>query len=74
MNKLVNSIWDKEELLQWKESTISSIYKKCDETNCNNCRSTLLSSTYKISPNVILSVLNLAVDEIIGGYQFQIKY
>jgi hypothetical protein len=37
--KLINSIWNKEELPeQWKESVIVPIYKKDDKTDCSNYR------------------------------------
>jgi hypothetical protein len=39
IHKLINSIWNKEELPeQWKESIIVPIYKKGDETDCSNYR------------------------------------
>jgi hypothetical protein len=35
--KLISSLWNKEELpQQWKECIIVPIYKKDDETDCNN--------------------------------------
>jgi hypothetical protein len=37
IHKLMNSVWNKEELPeQWKESIIVPIYKKGDETDCSN--------------------------------------
>jgi hypothetical protein len=37
INRLICSIWNKEELpQQWKESVIVPIYKKCVKTDCNN--------------------------------------
>jgi hypothetical protein len=37
IHKLINSIWNKEELPeQWKESIIVPIYKKGDKTDCSN--------------------------------------
>jgi len=37
IHKLINSIWNKEELSEeWKESIIVPIYKKGDKTDCSN--------------------------------------
>ena len=58
-HKLITSIWNKEELPQgWKESIIVSAYKKGDKTHCSNYRGTsVLSTTYKILSNILLSRL-----------------
>jgi hypothetical protein len=46
IHKLVNSVWNKEELPdQWKESIIVPIHKKCDKTDCNNCHWISMLST-----------------------------
>jgi hypothetical protein len=43
IHKLINSIWNKEELPdEWKELILIPIYKKGDETNCINYRGILL--------------------------------
>jgi hypothetical protein len=57
--KLINSNWNKEELaVEWKESIIIPIYKKGDKTDCSNYRAiSLLSTTYKILYNVLLTGL-----------------
>ena len=49
IHKLINSIWNKEELPEeWKESIILSVYNKGDKTHCSNYRGvTLLSTTSK---------------------------
>jgi hypothetical protein len=71
IHKLINSIWNKEELPhQWKESIIVPIYKKGDKTDCNNYRGiSLLSTTYKISWNILLSRLSPYIDEINEDHQ-----
>jgi len=70
-HKLNNSIWNKEELLEeWKEPIIVPIYKKGDKTNCSNYRGiSLLSSTYNILSNILLSRLTPYAEEITGGNQ-----
>jgi hypothetical protein len=60
IHKLINSIWNMEELPdQWKESIIVPIHKKGDKTDCNNFRGiTLLSTSYNILSNILLSRLS----------------
>jgi hypothetical protein len=71
IHKLINCIWNKEELPeQWKESIIVQIYKKGDKMDCSNYREiSLLSTSYKILSNILLSRLTPYVDEIIGDHQ-----
>jgi hypothetical protein len=59
IHKLINYIWNKEELPdQWKESIIVPIHKTGDKTDCNNYRGiSLLSISYKILSNILLSRL-----------------
>jgi hypothetical protein len=46
IHKLINSVWNKEELPdQWKESIIILVHKKDDKTHCNNYRGISLPST-----------------------------
>jgi hypothetical protein len=50
---------------QWKESIIVPIYKKGDKTDCSNYRGiSLLSTSYKMLSNILLSRLSPYVDEI----------
>jgi hypothetical protein len=70
-HKLIISVWNKEELpVQWKQSIIVPIHKKGDKTGCNNYHGiSLLSTSYKISSNILLSRLVPYIDEIIGDHQ-----
>jgi hypothetical protein len=56
IHKLINSVWNKEELPdQWKESIIVPIHKKDNKTDCNNYRGiSLLSTSYNILSNILL--------------------
>jgi hypothetical protein len=71
IQKLFNSIWNKEELPdQWKQSIIVPIQKKGDKTDCINYREiSLLSTLYKMLSNILLSWLSPYIDEIIGDHQ-----
>jgi hypothetical protein len=71
IHKFVNSVWNKEELPdQWKESIIVPVHKEGDKTGCNNyLRISLLSTSYKMLSNILLSRLSLYSDEIIGDHQ-----
>jgi hypothetical protein len=64
-------MWNMEELTEeWKELIIVPVYKKGDKADCSNYRGiSLLSSTHKISTNVLLSWLTPYVGEITGGHQ-----
>jgi hypothetical protein len=47
IHKLINSIWNKEELHdQWKESISVPIHKKFDNSDCNYCGISLLSTLF----------------------------
>ena len=63
-------IWNKEELPQeWKESIFVPIHKKGDRMDCNNYRGiSLLSTSYKILSNILLSRMTPYANEIIGEY------
>jgi hypothetical protein len=71
IHKLITSIWNKEELPdQWIESIIVSIHKKVDKSDCiNYCGISLLSTSYKILSNILLSRLSPHTDEIIVDRQ-----
>jgi hypothetical protein len=57
IHKLVNSVWNKEDLPeQWKESIIVPVHKKGDKSDCNNYRGiSMLSTSYNILSNIFLS-------------------
>jgi hypothetical protein len=69
IHKLIMLIWNKEELPhQWKESIVVPIHKKGDKTDCSNYRGiSLLSTSYKILSNILLSRLIPYADDIIGA-------
>jgi hypothetical protein len=55
---------------QWKESIIVPIHKKRDKTACNNYREiSLLSTSYKLLSNILVSRLDPYIDEITGDHQ-----
>jgi hypothetical protein len=64
-------VWNKEELPhQSKESIAVPIHKKADKTHCSNYQGiSLLSTSYKILSNILLSRLIPYADEIIGDHQ-----
>jgi hypothetical protein len=69
IHKLINSIWNKEELPdQWKESTIVPIHKG-DKTDCSNYLWISLLSTSYIMLFIIFSRWSLYIDEIIWDHQ-----
>jgi hypothetical protein len=71
IHKLIMLIWNKEELPhQWKESIVVTIHKKGDKTDCSNYRGiSLLSTSYKVLSNILLSRLIPCADDIIGDHQ-----
>jgi hypothetical protein len=59
VHKLINSVWNKEELPeQWKELIIVPIYKKGDKTDCSNYQG--ISTTYKIK---LLRLIKMCLNE-----------
>jgi hypothetical protein len=71
IHKLSNPVWNKEELLdQWKESIIVPVHKKGDKTDINNyCGISLVSTSYNILSNILLSRLGPHIREITGDDQ-----
>jgi hypothetical protein len=68
IHKLINSVWNKEELPQkCNESIIVPIHKKVDKTDSSNYNGiSLFPITYRTLPNILLSVLAALVDEVLG--------
>jgi hypothetical protein len=70
IRKLSMLIWNKELPYQWNESIVLPIHKKGVKTDYSNSRGILLLSTsYKILSNILLSRLIPYADEIIGDHQ-----
>ena len=67
IHKLIISIGNKDELLEeWKESIIVPIYKS-NKTDCSDYRNiSLLTTTYKILSNILVSRLSPYAKEIIA--------
>ena len=68
IHKLIVLIWNKQELAQeQKEAIIVPLHKKSDRMDCNNYRGiSLLSTSYKILSNILLSTMTPYANEIIG--------
>jgi hypothetical protein len=57
-----------------KKSIIVPVHKMGDKTDCNNYRAvSLLSTSYKILSNILLSRLNSYINEIIGDHQCEFR-
>ena len=70
IHKHIISIWNKEELPEWKQSITVPIYRKGYKTDCSNYRGiSLLHTTYTILSNILLSRLTPYAEEIIGDHQ-----
>jgi sorting nexin-29 len=73
IHELINSIWNTGKLPdQWTESItcIIPVHKKGDKIDCSNYWGmSLLSTSYKMLSNILLSRLIPYVDEIIGVHQ-----
>jgi hypothetical protein len=72
IHKLIKLIWNKEEFPhQCKEPIVVPIHKRDDNTDCSNYRGiSLLSTSYKILSNILLTTLTPHADEIIGDHQY----
>jgi hypothetical protein len=70
IHRLINPAWNKEKLPEdWKQLIIVPIYKG-NKKNCSNYRGiSLLSTTYKILTNILLSMLTPYTEEISGDHQ-----
>jgi len=68
LHKLINSIWNKEELTeQWSQSLYLS--KKGSKADCSNYRGlSFFPATYNILSNILLSRLTPYAEEIIGDH------
>jgi hypothetical protein len=68
ITSLIDSIWNKEELLEeWKDSIIATISLKGDKTESNNYRGiSLLLIPYKRLSNILPSRLIPNTDDLIG--------
>jgi len=71
LHKLINKIWDKEEIpIAWSTSVLCLVFKKGDTMCCTNYRGiSLLNTSYKMLSNVLLNRLKPYIKEIIGDYQ-----
>jgi sorting nexin-29 len=71
IHKLINFVWNKEESPdQWQKSIIVSVHKKGDKIDCSNYYGiSLLSTSYKILSNILLSRLSPYLEEIIVDHQ-----
>jgi hypothetical protein len=72
IHKHINSIWNKEEMPDhWKEPIIVPVHKTGDKIDCDNYHGiSLLSTSYKILSNNLLSLLSPYIDEVIGDLQY----
>jgi len=71
LHKLINKIWDQEEIpIAWNTSILCPVFKKGDTMSCTNYRGiSLLNTSYKVLSNGILNRLKPYIKEIIGNYQ-----
>lgn len=71
LHKLINKIWNQEEIpIAWSTSVLYPVFKKGDTMCCTNYRGiSLLNTSYKVLSNALLNKLKPYIKEIIGDYQ-----
>jgi hypothetical protein len=76
IHKLIKLIWNKEELPhQLKESVVVPSHKKGDKTVCSNYQGiSLLSTSYEILSNILLSRVAPHADKSNGHYQCRFRH
>jgi sorting nexin-29 len=76
LHKLINSIWNREQFPeQWKEYIIILVYKKGDRIDCSNYQGvSLLSASYNMLSNILLSRLSPYLDETFGNHHCGFRY
>jgi hypothetical protein len=74
IHKFINSIWNKEELPdQWKESIVVPVHIKVIKLTNNYRGISLVSTSFKMLPNIPFLKLSSYIDEIIRDH-LQINY
>jgi hypothetical protein len=70
IHEIIKLIWNKEDLShQWEKPIFIPLHKNFDKTDCSNYRGiSLLSTSYRILSNILLSSLTPYEDEIIGDH------
>jgi hypothetical protein len=70
INKLIKLVWNKELPHQRKESIFIRTHKEGDKTDCSNYQGiSVMSTSYKILPNILLSRLILYADKTARDHQ-----
>jgi len=74
-SSIIYSIWNEEELPeQWKDLVVVPVYKKGVKTYTTYRSTSLLSTTYKLLCNILLSKLTPYAEEIIGNHQCEFRH
>jgi hypothetical protein len=67
IHKLINSVWNKEKcLISGRSLLLYQFTKRVTKMTNNYCGISLLSTSYKILSNILLSRLSPYIDEIVG--------